>query len=323
MKKNQQYVVQVHVLEINLDVGSVVQPFTLSSAGSTPDNQKYPVDDIKEATPCTLLYVKGRTLRTIEVATAIVLPDHIFHNQLVLSECVVVEVTTIREGHEFEDLDYPNKEEGIEKLKDAKGNFILWPCKDIILKTCSPPIVSPQSKEDEGTPTSNILLRSQEPPSNVLKEKEIEVPPKQQDPPQQQELLVSTARGSASPTQHHSLQQQELLASTARGSPPPEKQSKEPPPPEKQPKSPPPPLENQPKSPPPPLAKQPKGPSPQENPSKGTPPPEQQRTPAGFILNRDAISAMWRSLDPFKQDVEVHEPSKDNTEIVGKFLGGL
>jgi hypothetical protein len=37
----------------------------------------------------------------------------------------VVEVTTIKEGHEFEDLDYPDKGEGIEKLKDAKGSFIL------------------------------------------------------------------------------------------------------------------------------------------------------------------------------------------------------
>jgi hypothetical protein len=37
----------------------------------------------------------------------------------------VVEVTTFREGHEFEDLDYPDEEEGIEKLKDAKENFIL------------------------------------------------------------------------------------------------------------------------------------------------------------------------------------------------------
>jgi hypothetical protein len=37
----------------------------------------------------------------------------------------VVEVTTIREGHGFEDLDYLNEEEGIEKLKDTKENFIL------------------------------------------------------------------------------------------------------------------------------------------------------------------------------------------------------
>jgi hypothetical protein len=61
----------------------------------------------------------------------------------------VVEVTTIRESHEFEDLDYPYEEEGIEKLKDAKGNFILWPCKDIIIKTRSSLIVSPQSIEDK------------------------------------------------------------------------------------------------------------------------------------------------------------------------------
>jgi hypothetical protein len=89
-------------------------------------------------------------------------------------------------------------------------------------------------------------------------------------------------------------------------------------------KSPPLPLENQPKGPSPPHPeKQPKGTHLQENPSKGPPSTEQQRTPAGFILNKDAISAMWRSFKPFKQDVQVHEPSKDNTEAVGKFLGGL
>jgi hypothetical protein len=92
-------------------------------------------------------------LRTIEVVDAIVMATRIMHGWPVLSECAVVEVTTIREGHEFEDLDYLDKEEGIEKLKVAKGNFILWPGKDIILKTRSSPIVSPQSREHEGTPT--------------------------------------------------------------------------------------------------------------------------------------------------------------------------
>jgi hypothetical protein len=58
---------------------------------------------------------------------------------LIPSECAVVEVTTTRERCEFEDLDYLDKEEGIEKLKDAKENFIIWPCKDIILKTNSSP----------------------------------------------------------------------------------------------------------------------------------------------------------------------------------------
>jgi hypothetical protein len=33
----------------------------------------------------------------------------------------VVEVTTIREDREFEYLDYPNEDEGIEKPVDAKG----------------------------------------------------------------------------------------------------------------------------------------------------------------------------------------------------------
>jgi hypothetical protein len=89
----------------------------LSSAGSALDHQKYIVDDTSEPTPYTILYVKGRMLRTIEVAGAIVMATCIMHDRHIPSECVVVEVTTIREGHEFEDLDYPNG--------DDKWNFIL------------------------------------------------------------------------------------------------------------------------------------------------------------------------------------------------------
>jgi hypothetical protein len=100
------------------------------------------VDDINEPTPCTLLYVKGRTLRTIQDVDAIVMATRIMHGRPIPSECAVVDVTTIREGREFEDLDYIDEEEGIEKLKDAKGNFILWPRKDTILKIHSSPIVS-------------------------------------------------------------------------------------------------------------------------------------------------------------------------------------
>jgi hypothetical protein len=72
----------------------------------------------------------------------------------------VVEVTTTKEGNEFEDLDYPDEVEGIEKLKDTKGNFILWPRKYIILKVRSSLIVSPQNKENEGTLTSQNILHS-------------------------------------------------------------------------------------------------------------------------------------------------------------------
>jgi hypothetical protein len=131
--------------QINLEV-DIAMPQVVpapSSDGSALDNQKYPLDDINELTPCTLLYVKGRTLRTIEVVDATMMATRIMHGRPVPSECVVIKVTTIREGHVFEDLDYPDEEEGIEELKDAKGNFILWPHKDIIIKTYSSPIVSP------------------------------------------------------------------------------------------------------------------------------------------------------------------------------------
>jgi hypothetical protein len=114
----------------------------------------------------------------------------IIHGWPILSECVVVIVTTIREGREFEALDYPDEEEGIEKLKDAKENFILWPCKYIILKTHSSP---PQSREEEGTPTSQNIIRSTTgftPPS--------------QNPPQTTPPFKNPP--STQPLEHHSSQ---------------------------------------------------------------------------------------------------------------------
>jgi hypothetical protein len=164
-----------------------------SSAGSAPDNQKYPVDDFNEPTPFTLLYVKGRTLRTIEVADAIVMATRRMHGRTIPSECAVVEVTTIKEGHEFEDLDYPDEEEGIEKLKYAKRNFILWPRKYIIMKTCSSLIVSPHSREDEGTPTSQNTIRS-----TTAFTPPYENPPKTTPHPKNQT--------STQPLEHHSPQ---------------------------------------------------------------------------------------------------------------------
>jgi hypothetical protein len=96
------------------------------------------------------MYVKGRTPRTIEVAEATVMHSSILHGRPIPAECVVVNVTTIREGREFKDLYYPNDDEGIENLVDAKGTFIFLPRKDIIVKTCSCPIVLPWSTEGGG-----------------------------------------------------------------------------------------------------------------------------------------------------------------------------
>jgi hypothetical protein len=114
--------------EINLDLSATVQqPFPPSGAGSAPnrDKDKYPMVEIKDPTPCTQMYVKGRTSSTIKVVEATMMPSRIIHARPVPIECAVVEVTTIIEGCEFEDLDYPDEAEGIEKLVDAKGTFIL------------------------------------------------------------------------------------------------------------------------------------------------------------------------------------------------------
>jgi hypothetical protein len=153
---------QLSIPQINLDISTAMPRVVLamSSVSSAPDHQKYPMDDINEPTPCTLLYVKGRTLTTIKVADAIVMATCIMHGRPVLSECAVVKVTTISVDHEFEDLDDPDEEEGIEKLEDANVNFILWSRKDIILKTHSTPIVLPHSKDNEGTPASQNTISS-------------------------------------------------------------------------------------------------------------------------------------------------------------------
>jgi hypothetical protein len=159
MRKNTQYVVLMPSPKINLDLGAIVQqPFALSSADAAPsrDKDKYPVDDIKDPTPCTLMYVKGRTSGTIKVAEATVMPSRILQGRPIPTECAMVEVTTIREGCEFEDFDYPDEYEGIEKLVDAKWTFILWARKDITVKARSSPIVLPWSTDARGTPTSNM-----------------------------------------------------------------------------------------------------------------------------------------------------------------------
>jgi hypothetical protein len=133
---------------------------------------------------------------------------HIMHGRPVLSECAVVEVTTIKEGCEFEDLDYPDEEEGIEKLKDAKRNFILWPRKDIIIKIHSSPIVSLQSIEDESTPTSQNTIcstttftpssqnsqKTTPPPKNLPSTQPLQNPPTEQAPQQRSPPYVHSLK---------------------------------------------------------------------------------------------------------------------------------
>jgi hypothetical protein len=114
------------------------------------------------------------------------MPNRILHGRPVPVECAVVKVTTIREGRrEFEELDYPNEEDGIEEL------VILWPRKDTIVKTRLLLIVSPWSTEAGGTPTSNMSLPIQDPHT-------LAIPPPAQDP-QDLELQDSTGKRPPSP----------------------------------------------------------------------------------------------------------------------------
>jgi hypothetical protein len=118
------------------------------------------------------------------------MPSRILYGRLVPAECAVVKVTMIREGREFEDLDYPYEGEGIDKPVDAKASFILWPCKDIIVKSHPSSIVSPWGTDVGGTPTSNIPKPAQSSHPSAG-------PPTQnrQDP----ELQESTGRSLPSP----------------------------------------------------------------------------------------------------------------------------
>jgi hypothetical protein len=137
MRKNLQYVVQIPSPEINLDLGvTVQQPFPLSSVGSAPnkDKNKYHVDDIKNPTPCTLIYVKCRTSWTIEVVEATVMPSRIHHGWPVPTECAVVEVTTIREGHELRTLTTLMKMRGLKNWLMLKELSFSGPAKILLSK---------------------------------------------------------------------------------------------------------------------------------------------------------------------------------------------
>jgi hypothetical protein len=122
--------------EIKLDLGATVQPFAPSSVGSSPnkDKDKYPMDDIMDPIPCTLMYVKGRISRTIEVAEANVMYSRILHGRHIPAECAVVDVTMIKEGYEFEETTLM-KMRGLRNWLMLKGLSFSRPTKILLSKT--------------------------------------------------------------------------------------------------------------------------------------------------------------------------------------------
>jgi hypothetical protein len=84
--------------------------------------------------PCCLHIPIGRVgNKTKDVAIGVVMPGHVFHNNLILAEYANMLV------HEITDMvciDYPLDHvtpEGIKELGEAVNQFILWNQREIIL----------------------------------------------------------------------------------------------------------------------------------------------------------------------------------------------
>ena len=102
-------------------------PIVPSSIGSVANREHYAVDDIIAPTTCSLVISYGITnIRTIEVATGMVIPGRDYHNKKMPEEYCRVEVLTVVEGHRDDFLDIPTPD-GVENLGQAINEFILWP----------------------------------------------------------------------------------------------------------------------------------------------------------------------------------------------------
>lgn len=124
-----------------------------SNVASTANKNHYSVDDIVRPTPCSLLISYGITnLRTKQVGTGLAIPGREMHRAKIPDDYYRVEVLTVMQGHEDDELDIPRPDD-IEKLGQAIKNFILWPRRDIRLSK------PPQSSE--------ALPLTQEPPPST------------------------------------------------------------------------------------------------------------------------------------------------------------
>ncbi|BAF21376.2 Os07g0415600 [Oryza sativa Japonica Group] len=103
----------------------------LSSVGSV-ENTTYPVDSITGPTPCSFVVPIGRAGKTKEVASGLAIPGRQFHNSLIPADYVSVQVALVHGDQMSLELDIPTPE-GIELLRDAVNQFILWHRRDIIL----------------------------------------------------------------------------------------------------------------------------------------------------------------------------------------------
>ena len=90
--------------------------------------------------------------RTREVAIGLAIPGRQFHGSEIPEKYCRVEVLTVVQGYEDDMLDILGPE-GIEKLRQAIKNFILWPQQDVLLFE----LPQPSSREVPLTQESSLL----------------------------------------------------------------------------------------------------------------------------------------------------------------------
>jgi hypothetical protein len=102
-----------------------------SSVASTANKVHYPINDIDRLVACSLVIRYGiNNRRTREVAVGLAIPRRKYHENDIPEDYCKVEVSTVVQGYEDNMLDIPGPE-GIEKLRQAIKNFILWPRQDV------------------------------------------------------------------------------------------------------------------------------------------------------------------------------------------------
>nr|CAH67287.1 OSIGBa0103O01.5 [Oryza sativa] len=90
----------------------------------------YPFDDLKENTPCRLHVPIGRSGKTLEAATTIVIPGRTYNEEFIPDAYVKVQPQVVHEGFESYDIDFPTAD-GVSVLGDAVDLVILWHKNDI------------------------------------------------------------------------------------------------------------------------------------------------------------------------------------------------
>ena len=187
-----------------------------SSVGSV--QEKYAVQCIKEDTPCSLHVPVGRKGLSQEAARGIAMPGRIFHNKPIPPDYSKVQVTEITNDRFSNDpLDHPMVDEGIETIRDAVNNFVLWASADIhLLNRQSPtgsrnnsPLISSQSPrlyDDNLSPVHEETTEKEPVPNSAPEKVPVPEPVAQKEPVPQiteqvTELLPEAAEEPQMPRQ--------------------------------------------------------------------------------------------------------------------------